>query len=73
MPPPAVGEETGLHCFAQLAGAYGKAGYPEKGLALLDAALVMTDKNKLRHWNQWQSEFFRLQGELGLLQAEKCA
>lgn len=64
-----VGEETGLHCFAQLADAYGKAGKPAKGLALLDVALAVEDKNKLRDWSQWQSELFRLQGEL--TQAQK--
>jgi transcriptional regulator with XRE-family HTH domain len=68
-----VGEETGLHCFAQLASAYGKAGLPEKGLALLDAALAVEDKNKLRHWDQWQPELFRLQGELKLIQAGKIS
>ena len=66
-----VGEETGLHCFAQLASAYGKAHAPEKGLALLDAALAAEDKNKLRHWHQWESELYRLRGELRLMQAEE--
>lgn len=63
-----VGEESGLHCFAQLADAYGKAGRPGEGLALLDKALDTSDKSKLRHWQQWQSELYRLQGELRLLQ-----
>jgi hypothetical protein len=35
--------------------------------------LAVEDKNKLRHWDQWQSELFRLQGELRLLQAPKLA
>ncbi len=65
-----VGEESGLHCFAQLADAYGKAGRPTEGLALLDKALDASDKSKLRHWHQWQSELYRLQGELQLLQKE---
>lgn len=63
-----VGEESGLHCFAQLAEAYGKAGQPAQGLALLAKALDVSDKNKLRHWHQWQSELYRLQGELYLQQ-----
>ena len=66
----AVGTGTGLHCFAQLANAYGKAGTPEKGLALLDAALAEEDKTALRHWDQWQSELFRLRGELRLMQTQ---
>lgn len=63
-----VGEDSGLHCFAQLAAAYGKAGRPGEGLALLEKALEVSDKNKLRHWNQWRSELYRLQGELHLQQ-----
>lgn len=63
-----VGEESGLHCFAQLAEAYGKVGRPAEGLALLEKALEVSDKNKLRHWNQWRSELYRLQGELHLQQ-----
>ncbi len=63
-----VGEESGLHCFAQLAEVYGKVGRPEQGLALVAKALDVSDKNKLRHWHQWQSELYRLQGELQWLQ-----
>lgn len=63
-----VGEESGLHCFAQLADAYYKADRPAEGLALLDKALDVSDKNKLRHWPQWQSELYRLRGELYLRQ-----
>ncbi|MFN8487421.1 MAG: AAA family ATPase [Caldilineaceae bacterium] len=63
-----VGEASGLHCFAQLADAYGKAGQPAAGLALLEKALDTSDKSKLRHWTQWQSELYRLQGELSLQQ-----
>lgn len=63
-----VGEESGLHCFAQLADAYHKAGRPAEGLALLDKALDVSDKNKLRNWQQWQPELYRLRGELYLLQ-----
>ena len=64
----AVGEESGLHCFAQLAEAYHRANRPAEGLALLAKALDVSDKNKLRHWPQWQAELYRLQGELYLLQ-----
>ena len=64
----AVGEESGLHCFAQLAEAYHQANRPTEGLALLAKALDVSDKNKLRHWSQWQAELYRLQGELYLLQ-----
>jgi transcriptional regulator with XRE-family HTH domain len=64
----AVGEESGLHCFAQLAEAYHRANRPAEGLALLAKALDVSDKNKLRHWAQWQAELYRLQGELYLLQ-----
>ncbi len=63
-----VGEDTGLHCFAQLAYAYLQAGNPAAGLALLDKALDTNDKSKLRHWRQWQSELYRLQGVLRLAQ-----
>jgi tetratricopeptide (TPR) repeat protein len=62
-----AGKETGLHCFAQMAEAYGAMGNPADGLALLDAALASEDKSKLRHWDQWQSEMYRLQGELRLM------
>jgi hypothetical protein len=51
----AVGEESGLHCFAQLAEAYHRANRPAEGLALLAKALDVSDKNKLRHWPQWQA------------------
>lgn len=64
----AVGEESGLHCFAQLAEAYYRSNRPAEGLALLAKALDVSDKNKLRHWPQWQAELYRLQGELYLLQ-----
>lgn len=63
-----VGEDSGLHCFAQLAEAYGQVGRPAEGLALLEKALDVSDKNKLRNWNQWRSELYRLQGELYLQQ-----
>lgn len=63
-----VGEESGLHCFAQLAEAYHRANRPAEGLALLAKALDVSDRNKLRHWAQWQPELYRLQGALSLLQ-----
>jgi hypothetical protein len=64
-----TGKETGLHCFAQLAEAYGAIGKPADGLALRSAALATEDKSRLRHWDQWQSDLYRLQGELSLMQS----
>ena len=65
-----IGDDSGLHCIAQLAYAYGELGRPEEGLKLLAKALDTSDMSKLRHWTQWQSEFYRLYGELSLLKYE---
>ena len=48
-----------------LAEVYGKAGQPREGLAALDEALAMAEKNEE---GLWESELYRLRGELLLVE-----
>jgi len=56
-------ELTRTYGLALLAGAYGKAGQREEGLAVLAEALAMVNRTGERIW---EAELYRLKGELTL-------
>ncbi len=53
-----------------LAEAYGKAGQPHEGLAVLAEAQAVVEKNEERHW---EAELYRLKGELLFGAGEEAA
>lgn len=61
-------ELQGPYCLALLAEAYRQVGQIQEGLAVLNEALAMVNKNEER-W--WEAELYRLKGELLLQTAKK--